>query len=137
MSGTSVVKLNMEKLDSVGSLSTASWRAVHVTETVSTILDRSPWHHEWRQYRLAIGVQIYQRPPTSLKWTKHNISAEYDPTIEELFGDIILQGEEVHYLLLSRLNVQNRYNPGHAERVERALYRFQGLYMHMSRVDVH
>ena len=133
MSDATKANVNMERVDPFGILANTGWNNVSVTQKVSVLCDNTGGWRHWRTYRLAYGVQIENRKPTKLKWVAKQITAKYDPTIEELFEGITLENGESYYLLISKLDVNNRLQDQaeDKERVETALIRFQDLYMHM------
>jgi hypothetical protein len=72
--------------------------------------------------------------PRGLSWMTTIIGPEYDPTIGELFANIVLQENESYYLLLTRLEPKHGTNPLYSSDVQRALYRFHELYSGRPRV---
>jgi hypothetical protein len=56
------------------------------------------------------------------------IGLEYDPTIGDVFTNIVLQENENYYLLLTRLDPRHKDNELYSSAVQRALYRFHELY---------
>ena len=102
-------------------------------DKVSSILnwmwgDGSMPNNGWRAYRLAYGVQKSIRSPRQLRWV--DISPPQDPTMQELFKDISFKEGEVYYLVISLLDVNNRYIEGYETQIESAVFWLQGLYMH-------
>jgi hypothetical protein len=113
---------------------------VPVTWKVSALLDRLYGVNMWQTYRLAYGLQVDHKKPTSLRWAAHAITAQYDPTIQELFAGITPTHGQSHYLLISKLDVRLLYqlsdDPMSYDKMTKdqillRLYELQDLYMHM------
>ena len=92
------------------------------------------WFQEWRTYRVAYGVQKKWNNPTRLQWAEQ-ITLDYDPTIEELFRDITLEEGECYFLLISKLDVNNRNIEACKKDVDRAIKRFPELYSATAAAD--
>jgi len=127
-----VVYVFTEKMGRTGCITTTGWPYT-VGEKVSAILNKT-WGDGsrpdgWRTYRLAYGVKKIRSRPTQLKWV--DLSPPYDPTMEELFDGISLRPEEDYYLLISILDVNNRYDERFGNSVRSAVCWLQGLYMYL------
>ena len=112
---------------------------------VSSLLTEM-WGPDWRNHRLARGVQVvYPRhKPEKLIWVTLSHLHE-DTSVEELFRDILLDPknpEERYYLVLSSLDPKilssldqnNRYNRQSKEDIDHCLYWLQGLYIPIPKI---
>ena len=113
----------------------------NMSDKVSSILT-NVWGKDWKDYRLARGVMALhpRRKPEKLKWVTLSHPHE-DPNVAELFHDISLDPTNPdlkYYLVISRLDVNNRSKPIYKPYVEQAIYWLQGLYMYPhSREQLH
>ncbi len=127
----------MERVTALGNQTVTGCDYVTVTEKVSALLDRTDGFLGWRSGRLAYGVQEDRKPPTQLQWAHKPLSAEYDPSIQELFAGVSLKHGEQYYLLVSMLDVKISHQPAvqytdewyRQERIKNMVYRFRELYM--------
>jgi hypothetical protein len=89
---------------------------------------------DWRDYRLAYGVCTKKfNDPLKLKWATP-LSAQYDPSCEELFNGIYLEQGQNYFLLISQLaeglrDPEVRDDPDNAERFKNCTWRYRDLYI--------
>ena len=129
--------VSMERVTAMGNLMVTGCDNVAVAGKVSALLDRTNGFLGWRAGRLAYGVQEYMKLPTQLQWADKPLSAEYDPSIQELFAGVSLKHGEQYYLLVSEIDVKISHQPAvqymdewdRQERIKNIVYRFQELYM--------
>ena len=125
--------LNAEKIDRTG-VRTHAGCVYTVGEKVSSKLNMQwgdGWKPDgWRTFRVACGVQKDRRNPTKLKCV--DLSPPHDLTIQEMFHDISLNEGKRYYLVISRLDVNNRYDEMYKDDVVRAVCWLQDLYIHQS-----
>ncbi len=113
------------------------------------LLDRTSGAGQWRTYRLGYGLIHNPNRPFQLKWAASALSAEYDPTVQELFAGVVrapsvrADGETrvgSYYIVLSRLDVRlwrrfpqntNWYASVTKDQIADQLYRLQELYVRM------
>jgi hypothetical protein len=77
----------MEMVDEDGIVHGMRRTMVDVTDTVSHLLADTWKGDEWRTYRLAYGLKLYEehknpdqrRAPTQLQWAARPLDAQYDP----------------------------------------------------------
>lgn len=121
----------MEKISDVGKESNIavyfSNRNQILAQKVGALLTEM-YGETWNEYRLAYGAQIHMEKPRGLCWMNTRIGLEYDPTIGDVFTNIVLQENENYYLLLTRLDPRHKDNELYSSAVQRALYRFHELY---------
>ena len=129
--------VHLEKVSDIGINTNTAWvwkdETDLLTHKVGELLTKT-WGAAWTEHRLAYGVQIKSEKPTGLLWIPREIGPEYDPTIQELFENTWLQGEETYYILITKLNPNNRDDERFRRDVERAQYRFHDLYSGRPRV---
>jgi hypothetical protein len=131
--------VNMERITENIVVETTGWLYVP-EEKVSVLMTKTPSWWNWRSYRLAYGAQARMMGALrQLRWAPEILKNGngYDPTMKELFRDVILRDGESYYLLISRLHVAmksltNRHKPGqhnyYASREEDQMYRLRDLY---------
>jgi len=131
--------VNMERITENIVVETTGWLYVP-EEKVSVLMTKTPSWWNWRSYRLAYGAQARMMGALrQLRWAPEILKNGngYDPTMEELFRDVILRDGESYYLLISRLHVAmksltNRHTPGqhnyYAKWEEDQMYRLRDLY---------
>lgn len=124
---SATVAVNMERLNADGTLTVTGWGMINPTDKVSALFDRTNFFREWRSYRVAYGHQKGRDTPTFVRWTQP-MTAQYDPTIQELFTDITLLANESYFLLISRLDVSNPPPAAHKFLVDHAVSRFPQLF---------
>ncbi len=128
--------VNTEKIGRTGVITSTGCR-YSMRDKVSSILNRM-WGdgsrpNGWKTYRLAYGVQKLTGKPTRLK--RVDLSPPYDPTMEELFNNISLKEGDRYYLVISILDVNNRYDKNYKKDVKGVVYWLQELYMHLHLPD--
>jgi hypothetical protein len=124
-------------ITAMGNLTDTGYDSVAVAEKVSALLDRTNGFLGCRTGRLAYGVQEHRKPPTQLQWADKPLSAEYDPSIQELFAGVSLKHGDEYYLLVSKLDVKISHQPVvqytdewyRQERIKEMVYRFRELYV--------
>jgi hypothetical protein len=122
--------VNTEKIGRAGVITSTGCRYT-VRDKVSSIFNRM-WGdgsrpNGWRTYTLAYGVQKLTGKPTQLKWI--DLSPPYDPTMGDLFNNIPLKEGDRYNLVISILDVNNRYDKNYKKDVKGAVYWLQELYM--------
>ena len=98
--------VNMERITEDVVVETTGWLYVP-DEKVSTLMTKTPSWWNWRSYRLAYGAQARMWGALrQLRWARPILKNGngYDPTVKELFQDVILRDGESYYLLISRLD---------------------------------
>jgi hypothetical protein len=86
-----------------GMKETTGWPCT-TTETVYSLMNRTPSWRDWRNYRLAYGAsRKTDSPPTRLQWVDEGTLALIATvTIQSLFAGVVREGEEP-FLLISKL----------------------------------
>jgi hypothetical protein len=121
------VAVNMERIDVNGLIMLAGQGTVDPTEKIAALFDRTDWFHDWRSYRVAYGRQDGWKSPSFVQWASP-ITAEYDPTVQELFSDVNLEIGESYFLLISRFDVNQTHAASSQRAVDFAINRFPTLY---------
>ena len=131
--------VNMERITEDVVVETTGWLYVP-DEKVSTLMTKTPSWWNWKSYRLAYGAQARMWGALrQLRWARPILKNGngYDPTVQELFHDVILRDGESYYLLISKLDVAlksltNRPKAGqhnyYAKFEEDQMYRLRDLY---------
>lgn len=133
MSSAPPVYINMERVSRYAIITHTGWLYVP-TEKVSALLRKTGWF----QYKLAIGIQKEEyQPPLKLRWTRQ-LTAEYDPSLAELFDGISLDHGQNYFLMVSHLHEGLKAGAAYTRDEERmspdpnfseALWRYRDLYM--------
>jgi hypothetical protein len=124
--------IRMEKVTGIAHISQTEWN-YDPTEKVSELLTKTSGFHDWRNYRLAYGVQVEIRDfPLKLKWATP-LSVQYDPSCEQLFNGIHLDQGQNYFLLISRLaaglrDLSIRNHPDSVSNFQYCLSRYWDLY---------
>jgi len=132
-SGVAQKEIIMEKVSRVALKSSTGWR-YNPTEKVSELLEKTSRFNDWRDYRLAYGVCTKKfNDPLKLKWATP-LSAQYDPSCEELFNGIHLEQGQNYFLLISQLaeglrDPEVRDDPDNVERFKNCTWRYRDLYI--------
>jgi hypothetical protein len=122
----------MEKVTGIAHISQTEWN-YDPTEKVSELLQKTAGFLDWRNYRLAYGVQVDIRDfPLKLKWATP-LSVQYDPSCEQLFNGIHLDQGQNYFLLISRLaaglrDLSIRNHPDSVSNFQYCLSRYWDLY---------
>ena len=122
------VYVNMEKVGMEGVITNTGWPYVP-DQTVAELLTKT-WGVRWSTYRLAYGVQNgILAAPTELEWVTPALSANYNPSLKDLFRGKSLKEGENYYLLISRLETERSENIW----IRKARERYSALYPPVAR----
>ena len=147
-----------ELIEEDGYLHRGRSRNMPVTTRVLDVLAHSygATYRAWGSYRLGYGLQFEDKAditnpnrPFRLQWATKALSAEYNPTLQELFADVervpMVRADGKtrvgqYYIVLSRLDVRQwrrlsadprQYASVVKAQIEDQLYRLQELYVRM------